>query len=91
MIGLQGWRRGAVFFGIMTLYGLTMAPLGFLISSAMATALLSVLIGNRRPWQIVILSLIGPMLLYLAATRLLAVSLPELNAIEMFYSRVIDG
>lgn len=89
--GLEGWRRGAVFFGIMTLYALTMVPLGFLISSAITTALLSWMIGNRVIWQIAILSLVAPILLYLAATRLLAVSLPELNAIELFVARFFNG
>ncbi|MBL4768633.1 MAG: tripartite tricarboxylate transporter TctB family protein [Rhodobacteraceae bacterium] len=83
------WRRGIVFFGIMTLYALTMAPFGFLISSATAVALLSWQMGNRSWLQAVVLSLGGPVLLYLAATRLLAVSLPELNAIELFYARIL--
>lgn len=87
--GPSGWRRGAVFFGIMTFYALAMKPLGFLISSAIAMTAMSVLTGNRSVWQIALLSVGGPVLLYLAATRLLAVSLPELNAIELFYARMI--
>jgi len=85
------WRRGIVFFGIMTLYALTMQPFGFLISSAVATALLSWQMGNRSWLQAVVLSLVGPALLYLAATRLLAVSLPELNVIELAYARILGG
>jgi putative tricarboxylic transport membrane protein len=41
--------------------------------------------------QTAILSLTGPVLLYLAATRLLAVSLPELNVIELAYARMLGG
>ena len=89
MGGQSGWRRGAVFFGVMTFYALAMKPVGFLISSAIALTAMSVLTGNRTLWQIAILSVGGPVLLYLAATRLLAVSLPELNAIELFYARMI--
>lgn len=85
------WRRGAVFFGIMTLYALTMQPFGFLISSAIAVALLSWQMGNRSWIQTALLSLAGPVLLYLAATRLLAVSLPELNVIELAYVRLLGG
>jgi putative tricarboxylic transport membrane protein len=85
------WRRGAVFFGIMTLYALTLQPFGFLISSAIAVALLSWQMGNRSWVQTALLSLAGPVLLYLAATRLLAVSLPELNVIELAYVRLLGG
>jgi putative tricarboxylic transport membrane protein len=83
------WRRGTIFFGILTLYALTMSPFGFLISTATAVALLSWQMGNRSWLQAVVLSLGGPVLLYLAATRLLAVSLPELNAIELIYARIL--
>lgn len=87
--GIYGLQRGAAFFGCMTFYALTMTPFGFLISSAISMAALSVLSGNRTVWQIVLLCTVSPVLLYLAATRLLAVSLPELNAIELFYARIL--
>lgn len=85
------WRRGAVFFGIMIFYALTMQPFGFLISSALTAALMSWQMGNRSVVQTVLLSLVAPVLLYLAATRLLAVSLPELNVIELAYARLLGG
>lgn len=85
------WARGIGFFGIMTLYALTMQPVGFLVSTAIAAALLSWLMGSRSAVQTVLLSVVAPVLLYLAATRLLAVSLPELNAIELFYARMLGG
>jgi len=81
--------RGAAFFAIMTGYALTMQPLGFLISSTIAIALTSLLLGSRSPLQITSLSITGPVLLYLAASRLLAVSLPERPAIELFYARLL--
>lgn len=83
------WRRGAVFFGIMTLYALTMQPFGFLVSSAVAVSLLTWQMGNRSVVQAVLLALVAPALLYLGATRLLAVSLPELNLIELAYARLL--
>ncbi|SOH94918.1 putative tricarboxylic transport membrane protein [Monaibacterium marinum] len=86
----QQWQRAFVFFGIMILYGLTMVPLGFLISTAIATTLISLQMGSRSVLQIGGISLVGPVLLYLAATRLLAVSLPELNAIEVAYSSLLN-
>ena len=47
------------------------------------------LVGNRSPLQIGLVSIASPILLYLLATRLLAVSLPELSAIEFAYSRLL--
>jgi len=85
------WRRGIGFFGIMILYALTMQPFGFVTSSALAIALMSWQMGSRSVVQTVLLSLVAPVALYLAATRLLAVSLPELNAIELAIARVLGG
>lgn len=79
-------RRGAVFFAIMTGYALAMEPVGFLISSGVTVALLSWHMGNRSWLQAILLAVVGPVLLYLTATRLLAVSLPELNFIELAYA-----
>lgn len=83
------FRRGVAFFAIMIGYALTMVPLGFLISSAIAVTALSLLMGSRSVLQILCVAGIGPALLYLASTRLLAVSLPELNTIEIVYSRLL--
>jgi putative tricarboxylic transport membrane protein len=83
------WRRGMAFFAIMICYALTMAPFGFLISSAIAMIAMSLLMGTRSIPQLLSVAVGGPILLYLAATRLLAVSLPELNAVEIFYSRLL--
>ncbi len=89
--GIVGWRRGVVFFAILTVYALLMVPIGFITSSAIATAVLSLFIGNRSIVQVALLSIFGPFLLYLSATRVLAVSLPELNAIEVAISRMLGG
>ena len=48
------------------------------------------LAGNRSVVQIVAVSIISPIALYLVATRGLAVSLPELSSIEFFYARIFD-
>lgn len=89
--GIVGWRRGAVFFGIMTIYGLILVPIGFILSSSLVLAVLGWFTGNRSVVQIIAISAIGPVLLYLGATRLLAVSLPELNFIEITISRLLGG
>lgn len=45
--------------------------------------------GRARPLQIACVALVAPVLLYLGATRLLAVSLPELSVIEFAYARLL--
>ncbi|WP_299484242.1 tripartite tricarboxylate transporter TctB family protein [uncultured Roseibium sp.] len=81
--------RGLLLFAIMLFYALAMAPIGFLISSVLALAMISILVGNRSVWQILLVSLLPPVFLYLVATRLLAVALPELSPIEFFYAYVL--
>lgn len=81
--------RGVLLFAIMIFYALAMKPFGFLLSTVPALASVSFLVGNRSPWQIGLVSIASPILLYLVATRLLAVSLPELSAIEFAYSRLL--
>lgn len=84
------WVRAFLLFAILTLYALTMSPIGFLISTAIAITLISFLMGARSPIQIGLVATLGPVALYLAATRLLAVSLPELVAIDVFYARTLN-
>ncbi len=82
-------RRALLLFAIMIAYALAMKPFGFLISTVLALASVSFLVGNRSPLQIALISIASPVLLYLLATRLLAVSLPELSVIEFGYSRLL--
>lgn len=82
--------RVVMLFAVMLFYALTMAPLGFLISSAISMAAVAWIAGNRSIPQIVAVSVICPIGLYLVSTRGLAVSLPELSSIEFFYARLFD-
>lgn len=82
--------RVVILFVVMLFYALMMAPLGFFFSSALSMAAVAWLAGNRSIPQIVAVSIISPVALYLVATRGLAVSLPELSAIEFFYAGVFD-
>ncbi|MEP5155377.1 tripartite tricarboxylate transporter TctB family protein [Planktotalea sp.] len=87
--GIIGIGRGAVFFSIMTVYGLVLVPLGFIISSSITIAVLSWYTGNRSKLQIALIAILAPIFLYLSATRLLAVYLPELDVIELAISRLL--
>ncbi len=87
----EGVFRAVALFAIMTFYALAMSPLGFLISTVISLSAISWLVGNRSILQIAVLSIVSPIALYLVATRLLAVSLPELSPIEFAYSRILGG
>lgn len=78
------------FFAVMVFYALTMVPFGFLISSAIALGAISWLAGNRSLIQIAAVAIVSPILLYIVATRGLAVSLPELSPIEFAYAWVFN-
>lgn len=78
------------FFAVLIVYALTMVPFGFLISSALAMAALSVIAGNRSAVQVIAVSVLSPVALYLVATRALKVSLPELGPIEFAYAWVFN-
>lgn len=83
------WLHAFALFGIMTFYALIMGSFGFLISTAIVTTLISLQMGARSPLQIGFVALVAPLLLYLGATRLLAVSLPELSIIEFAIARLL--
>jgi putative tricarboxylic transport membrane protein len=88
---IVGLGRGAAFFAILGGYALTMEPLGFFAASALSIAMVSWLVGNRSALQIAALSVSAPVLLYNVATRLLAVSLPELDVIERAYASIFQA
>ena len=77
-------------FAVMLFYALCMSPIGFFLSSAVSMVAVAWLAGNRSIVQIVAVSILSPIALYLVATRGLAVSLPELSSIEFFYARIFD-
>lgn len=84
-------KRVVMLFAVMLFYALTMAPIGFFCSSVLSMAAVAWIAGNRSVLQIVAVSVISPIALYLISTRGLAVSLPELSSIEFLYARVIDA
>lgn len=87
-VDTRGLVRALLLFAVMVLYALTMARIGFLISTALALAAVSVIAGNRSVPTILALALIAPVSLYIVSTRGLSVSLPELSPIEFAYARV---
>lgn len=82
--------RVVMLFAVMLFYALTMAPIGFFISSVLSMIAVAWIAGNRSIPQIIVVSVLSPIALYLVSTRGLAVSLPELSVIEFFYAAVFD-
>lgn len=85
----NNYAKGLVLFAIMLFYALTMNVFGFLASSALSLGMIAVLVGSRNPLQIALTMSLPPIMLYLAATRLLAVALPELSPVEFFYANLL--
>jgi len=86
----SSWLKTAAFFVLLTVYGLLLKPVGFLISSFLIISTISVMLGNRNWLQILLLAVFAPICLYLIATRAMLVSLPELNQIELGYASVVN-
>ncbi len=91
LVDIRTTVRLTVFFAILVFYALTFKPFGFLISTFIAMALISVLAGNRNVLQIAALSFVSPVAIYLIATRALKVSLPELSSIEFAYAALLGN
>ena len=83
--------RVVALFAVMFFYALTMAKIGFFISTLMSLAAIAWIAGNRSLSEISAVSIISPIALYLVATRGLAVSLPELSSIEFLYARILNA
>ncbi|MEP3275459.1 MAG: tripartite tricarboxylate transporter TctB family protein [Stappiaceae bacterium] len=90
LMGGKGFRRVVFLFAIMLVYALAMDTVGFFISSAIAMGMIGFVAGNRVVVQILLVSIVAPVLLYLVATRGLAVSLPELSVIEFAYAGLFN-
>lgn len=86
-----GWMKTGLFFLLLTIYGALLKPVGFLISSFIVIFSVSLLLGNRNWIQIVLFALFAPIFLYLTATRLMLVSLPEINQIELMYTQALNA
>ena len=48
----QDWGRVAFFLALMSAYGMTVRPLGFLISTILFLAIGFFVLGERRPWML---------------------------------------
>jgi len=77
--GLDRHIAGQLTIIIVILYGFAMAfePFGYWLSGILVSLTLSLFLGNRNIWTLLILSLGVPSFIYFVFTKLLLVSLPE--------------
>ncbi len=76
-VALSGYVNVAVTILVLSFYALLLEPIGFVASSALTVAALTVLYGNRNIYLIALSSLGIPLAIYYMCTRLLLVFLPE--------------
>ncbi|MEW6673101.1 MAG: tripartite tricarboxylate transporter TctB family protein [Thermodesulfobacteriota bacterium] len=76
-IGKNGYIRVLVTFGVTVGYALLFEPLGFVLSSALMVAILTIYYGNRNIFIIVLVLAGAPLGIYFIFTHVLKVSLPE--------------
>ena len=81
----RGLVNTGVTLGVFLAYSLLMEPFGFMESSALMLAILTIFFGNRNIFIIVGVSLLIPGAIYYLFTRLLFVYLPESYLMSIFF------
>lgn len=76
-VELSGYANVAVTVLVLVIYAVLLEPIGFVASSALAVAALTILYGNRNIILIGLTSLGIPLAIYYLCTRFLLVFLPE--------------
>jgi putative tricarboxylic transport membrane protein len=66
-----------ILVAILYAFALAFEPVGYWISGILVSAILSLFLGNRNIWTLLLLSLGVPSFIYFVFTKLLYVSLPE--------------
>ena len=76
-VALSGYANVAVTVLVLAIYAVLLEPIGFVASSALTVAALTILYGNRNIILIGLTSLGIPLAIYYLCTRFLLVFLPE--------------
>lgn len=76
-VALSGYASVALTMLVLVIYALLLEPIGFVASSALTVAALTILYGNRNIYLIGLSSLGIPLAIYYLCTRFLLVFLPE--------------
>lgn len=78
LLSKNAWGRIGVTLGMMIVYALIFEELGFVLSSALVTGVMSYYFGNRSLWVFAGVCIAVPIGVYYAFTRLMLISLPEM-------------
>lgn len=78
----RGLRRLLLFLVLVVICALVLDRLGFLFTMFVLMVATSFLVGNDNLWQILGISIVLPLAIYIVVTHLLRTSLPELDFIE---------
>ena len=76
-LGKNSYIRVLVTFAVTVGYALLFEPLGFVLSSALMVAILTIYYGNRNVFIILLVLAGAPLTIYYIFTYVLKVSLPE--------------
>ena len=74
--------RQLAFLVIAVACALLLSTLGFMITTFMLMASTSVLVGNRKPLQILGISILIPLGFYIAVTHVMRTALPEIDLVQ---------
>ena len=77
-----GTVRQLAFLVISVACALALNALGFIITMFILMASTSILVGNRRPLQIIGISLAVPLGFYIAVTHVMRTALPEIDLVQ---------
>ena len=72
----KGVLAGLVVIALCILFVLGFEPLGYVLTAALVSAAIMVLIGKRNPVQIILISILVPLVMWLLFYKLLAVNIP---------------
>lgn len=72
----KGVLAGLIVIALCVLYVVGFEPLGYVLTSALISAAIMLLIGKRNPVQIILVSVLVPLFMWLLFYKLLAVNIP---------------
>ena len=72
----KGVLAGLAVIALCILFVLGFEPLGYVLTAALVSAAIMVLIGKRNPVQIILISILVPLVMWLLFYKLLAVNIP---------------
>ena len=73
----DAWLRIGIVFGFLALMAFSLGYLGFVLSSAIAIAVLTYLANERRLWLVAVIAVLTPLLLYFFFVKVAKIPIPS--------------